>query len=186
MQRNFVVVFVSFFLELESIETRKIKTVKIRGSSQKCTFWPRAARKRTEPIRNQSISEFARWSPEKWSPEKIGGGYPSRPFREKGGGVPPLVKKKFEYWGGVRHSACSGHEIARFWRKQSFFCVEKADFRNRTQQKKYFCGSETGVEVSSPREVHMITPGAACWARCPNHGYARARVETLYGDVPAA
>ena len=34
--KNFVVVFVSFLLELESVETRKNKTVKIRGSSQKC------------------------------------------------------------------------------------------------------------------------------------------------------
>ena len=35
-KQNFVVVFVSFFLELESIETRKFKIVKIRGIYPRC------------------------------------------------------------------------------------------------------------------------------------------------------
>ena len=85
MQRNFVVVFVSFLLELESIETRKIKTVKIRGSFPKC---------------HEISSSFAfDGHPKNGHPKKLEGGTPPDPFEKRGGGT-PSGPKKIRIWGG--------------------------------------------------------------------------------------
>ena len=93
-KQNFVVVFVSFFLELESIETRKFKIVKIRGIYPRCNEISSSFSCRFFLSQNRQIT--ARKSETKMYP--IGRGaigvtpLPPPPFLRQqmmGGGVPP-------------------------------------------------------------------------------------------------
>ena len=116
-KQNFVVVFVSFFLELESIETRKFKIVKIRGIYPRCNEISSSFSCRFFLSQNRQIT--ARKSETKMYP--IGRGaigvtpLPPPPFLRQqmmGGGVPPPSSLDLLATGGVTYQSYRGHLIS--------------------------------------------------------------------------
>ena len=113
-KQNFVVVFVSFFLELESIETRKFKIVKIRGIYPRCNEISSSFSCRFFLSQNRQIT--ARKSETKMYP--IGRGaigvtpLPPPPFLRQqmmGGGVPPPSSLDLLATGGVTYQSQRGN-----------------------------------------------------------------------------